>query len=93
VLSCGDDDMKKFLTDNMDLFPGLFKVSQVEMLDEPKDGMKSVQTLPLKVGVEKASGVKCPRCWNYSETVGKNITYPDLCQRCSNVMTERSHNA
>ena len=93
MISSEEDDMKKFLEDNINLLPGLCKVSQVELFDDPENSMESVKVLPLKVGVKKANGVKCPRCWNYSETVGKDKTHPDLCERCSNVMTERSHNA
>ncbi|MCQ2490039.1 MAG: isoleucine--tRNA ligase [Ruminococcus sp.] len=33
--------------------------------------------------VAQADGGKCERCWCYSCTVGKNSTYPDLCERCA----------
>ena len=92
MLYSGSSDMKKFLSDNIDLFPSLFKVSQAYLTEEPDSGTEAVQGLELKAGVKKASGIKCPRCWNYSETVGSDKTYTDLCQRCSNVMFERSHN-
>lgn len=88
-----DDGMKKFLKENSGLFPSLFKVSKAEIAQEADPGMEDVQNFPLKVGVRKAGGEKCPRCWNYSETVGKNETYADLCERCSGVMSEGSSNA
>ncbi len=35
------------------------------------------------VGVARAVGSKCARCWNYSESVGAGA---DLCERCSPVV-------
>ena len=35
--------------------------------------------------VEKAPGVKCPRCWNYSEKADAE----GLCPRCQAVMFKR----
>jgi isoleucyl-tRNA synthetase len=35
------------------------------------------------VGVKKASGQKCGRCWFYDEQVGKSgLPFSDVCQRC-----------
>lgn len=47
----------------------------------------SSEDLPgLAVTVEKAPGVKCERCWIYSETVGEITEHPTLCKRCGGVM-------
>lgn len=36
------------------------------------------------VGVKKASGQKCSRCWFYDESVGNHdLRHPDACQRCN----------
>ncbi|KAG2422803.1 hypothetical protein HXX76_015750 [Chlamydomonas incerta] len=42
----------------------------------------------ISVGVTRASGPKCARCWNYSPAVGaaQPAEYPDLCERCSPVV-------
>ncbi|MFH0802255.1 MAG: isoleucine--tRNA ligase [bacterium] len=32
--------------------------------------------------VISASGIKCTRCWNYSEQTGDNPDFPGLCPRC-----------
>eukprot|EP00210_Caulerpa_lentillifera_P007338 g7014.t1 len=40
------------------------------------------------IGVQKALGLKCERCWNYSPTVGQDAQFPDLCHRCSPVVKE-----
>jgi len=65
-----------FLQLYLDQLPGIFIVSQVELkkykaLSEDADFM-----------VDKASGQKCQRCWNYRETVGKNSAHPEICDRC-----------
>ncbi|KAL4539563.1 hypothetical protein Ndes2437B_g02070 [Nannochloris sp. 'desiccata'] len=46
------------------------------------DGIEGVVT----IGVGKADGHKCARCWNYSEEVGKNEEHPELCERCGPVV-------
>ena len=38
------------------------------------------------VGVARAPGEKCARCWLYSEDLGATGPYPDLCPRCAAVM-------
>jgi isoleucyl-tRNA synthetase len=67
----------------------LFLASQVELLDVPKN----LGTLPyhyqsetLGVGVAKAEGEKCDRCWNYSTSVGQSKTHPLLCDRCNPII-------
>ncbi|MBD2084385.1 isoleucine--tRNA ligase [Coleofasciculus sp. FACHB-542] len=63
----------------------LFISSQVELLDSPEalQGLKySSQTETLSIGVVKADGEKCDRCWNYSIHVGESAEHPLLCERC-----------
>ncbi len=36
----------------------------------------------LKVSVMKAEGLKCERCWIYSDRVGEDKEHPTLCPRC-----------
>lgn len=38
------------------------------------------------VGVTRADGSKCARCWNYSTHVGADSKYADLCERCTPVI-------
>jgi len=42
----------------------------------------------LAVEVRNAPGKKCERCWNYSTEVGKDPSYPTVCERCSTVLKE-----
>ncbi|MQL95778.1 hypothetical protein Taro_028443, partial [Colocasia esculenta] len=38
------------------------------------------------IGVSRADGMKCERCWNYSHKVGSFVEHPTLCERCHNVI-------
>nr|WP_293232174.1 zinc finger domain-containing protein [Microcoleus sp. PH2017_05_CCC_O_A] len=42
----------------------------------------SYQSPELAIGVVKADGQKCDRCWNYSTHVGESIEHPVICERC-----------
>jgi isoleucyl-tRNA synthetase len=63
------------------VFPGnlanLFIVSEVVLTDAGG---------PVTVGVERARGAKCERCWTYSENVGKLPAHPAVCERCAAVL-------
>ncbi len=36
---------------------------------------------------EPAAGIKCERCWRYTEDVGQEQTYPTVCLRCADALT------
>lgn len=38
------------------------------------------------VGVIRATGQKCERCWYHCESVGSHDDYPTLCSRCESVV-------
>lgn len=63
-----------------DQLPSILIVSQVELRREEGDD--------LKVEVEHATGAKCERCWNWSETVGTDERFPMLDARCVRQVTE-----
>jgi len=59
--------------------------SQVELLDtpEPLNGLAYNQQFEdLGIGVVKADGEKCDRCWNYSVHIGESKEDPTICERC-----------
>jgi isoleucyl-tRNA synthetase len=63
----------------------IFITSQVELLDSPTSlaGLQYTwQSEELAIGVTKADGHKCDRCWNYSVHVGTSMEHPLLCERC-----------
>lgn len=39
------------------------------------------------VGVDKADGPKCDRCWHYSPSVGATAAHPLICSRCVEAVT------
>ncbi len=68
----------------------LFLASQVEIVDsleaiEQADYRNDDSDIyhQLAVGVVKAEGEKCDRCWNYSTHVGTISEHPLLCDRCA----------
>lgn len=61
----------------------LLIVSQVELAEAAPAGSVTGEEIPeLTILVEKASGEKCERCWNYSTSVGASSVHPALCPRC-----------
>ncbi len=73
------DDIASALAERPAL-PDLFIVSTVEV----RGGAEGIE-----VGVSRAAGEKCPRCWNIRTDVGKDPTYPEVCARCARVLSER----
>lgn len=70
---------------NVDELRYLFLASQVELLDNPesvKNAPYSSETELVTVGIVKAEGEKCDRCWNYSTKVGSFEDDPTICERC-----------
>ncbi|XP_078444252.1 tRNA synthetase class I (I, L, M and V) family protein [Wolffia australiana] len=77
-----------------DALTRIFITSQVEILPSPagsaavpfegelagEDGSK------IWVGVSRAVGSKCERCWNYSSKVGSFADHPTLCKRCYDII-------
>ena len=87
VLYTDKAEFRKFLEENIRDLPAFFITSQVELTDTPGEA-KKVDTSSLWISVEKASGEKCNRCWNYSNSVGSDKEFKDICQRCVNVIRE-----
>ncbi|MDI9636111.1 isoleucine--tRNA ligase [Oscillatoria amoena NRMC-F 0135] len=73
------------LTNGVDELRYLFLASQVELVDTPTaiEGLQhQLKSEGLAVGVTKADGQKCDRCWNYSPYVGQSSEHPEICERC-----------
>lgn len=63
-----------------------FIVSQVEVINDGKGEFEGEELPELSVTVSHADGVKCARCWSYSDTVGNHSEYSDVCSRCAEVL-------
>ncbi|MBV9242227.1 MAG: isoleucine--tRNA ligase, partial [Acidobacteria bacterium] len=73
-----DAETKRFLFDMQDQLRYIFIVSQVEILDGDRFGVK----------IETADGQKCERCWNYSTLVGEFDRFPTVCERCNEALSQ-----
>ncbi|RLB11443.1 MAG: isoleucine--tRNA ligase [Deltaproteobacteria bacterium] len=73
-----------FLLPYKDQLKTIFIVSNVALvpLEDLKEGFESEEVPGLKIHVVKSPYKKCERCWIHDESVGKNPSYPDICQRC-----------
>ncbi|MCK5852794.1 isoleucine--tRNA ligase [bacterium] len=88
ILNTGDESLSTLLDKYKNELSALFIVSQVELMpEENRENWSAGKELKtLKTIVEKAKGEKCARCWNYSESIGKNNEYSDLCARCAGIV-------
>lgn len=82
TLHVADRELAELLTSRLGDLPALFIVSQVEVA--PGDGGA---TNGVGVTVAHALGRKCARCWNYRTP---STERPDVCDRCSSVVTALS---
>jgi isoleucyl-tRNA synthetase len=80
--------LKSQLQQDRDLLPSLFIVSQVEIGSGWKGDIVESQLPGLRIGITRATGEKCERCWNYSEHVGEDAIYPTVCERCAASLAE-----
>jgi isoleucyl-tRNA synthetase len=80
------ENMRIFLEEHKEDMRSLLIVSQVRIV--PATEIAEPHPCPgndfegLIVGVSRAKGQKCNRCWMYSELVGVDTDHPDICERC-----------
>jgi isoleucyl-tRNA synthetase len=78
------EEMRALFAAHLEDMRSLLIVSQLQLAEE-KDiasPFKSEEIKGLVVGVEKARGGKCERCWIYEESVGSDAKHPTVCARC-----------
>jgi isoleucyl-tRNA synthetase len=73
-----DSRLYPLLDEYRDYLPGLFIVSQVTL----------EQSEAFAVAVERAAGIKCERCWKYTEDIGFSPDFPTVCASCSAILEE-----
>src|SRR6059036_544494 len=84
------EDLPALLAARRALLPTVFIVSRVEL---GRSGARArvtyeSQDIPgLVIGVDRARGEKCERCWTRSEHVGESRRHPKLCERCVPIVT------
>jgi isoleucyl-tRNA synthetase len=80
TIEAGGDDyerLRRYLSD----LPMLFIVSEVELRRGPANG-------PARFAAERATGVKCERCWRYVPAVSAEPGREGLCERCLDALAE-----
>lgn len=75
-----------FIVSEVKIFDGLPPETSGVSKDKSEVMMKSEDLPELYIGVKRAPGTKCLRCWNWSPTVGENSEHPQLCARCVGVI-------
>lgn len=64
-------------------------VSQLVLMpleSAPADCLTDENLPGVAIVAERAHGAKCARCWIYSEEIGANAQWPDVCPRCAQVL-------
>ncbi len=90
ALFVNDEDFD-ILNEHKAYLADLFIVSSAEIFKgkDPHEGSyASPEISGLAVLVEKASGEKCIRCWNWSEKVGTFKDHPELCDKCNEALID-----
>lgn len=84
VTIAAPEKLRELFATHIEDLRALLIVSQVQLADEKDIAVpfKSEEIEGLVVGVEKARGSKCERCWIYEESVGLDAKHPTVCARC-----------
>jgi isoleucyl-tRNA synthetase len=80
----------KILMKNLEELAPLFVVSKVDVQKLESSG-EDKDDREIKIDVKRSKASKCLRCWRYLESVGRNKSYPDLCDRCASVIVKYYH--
>ena len=95
----GDESMifPPVKTNGVDELRTTLMLSQIHIVDSPESiaeacDEKYISTAETSsgciVGVTKAKGTKCERCWFYDEKIGEeDLPHDDICQRCNQAVT------
>jgi len=84
------EDLYQLLQDYRDSLPSLFIVSDVELLRpelRTPETYESAEMNGLFIKVERATGRKCARCWNWRLAVGNFEEHPLICEQCFNAIS------
>jgi isoleucyl-tRNA synthetase len=79
-----DEKTRTQLKESPEEIRRFFQVSKVTITDSGVEGMAKYDVSSVKV--EKATGKKCERCWNYYDKLGTHNDHPELCDRCTDAV-------
>jgi isoleucyl-tRNA synthetase len=80
VTLSADKELYPLLQEYARELPGLFIVSQVDLRNHASEGVE--------VKVDRATGIKCERCWKYTEDTGSDPAFPTICAACAAAVQE-----
>ena len=89
VVVYADEELYNFLAPLSEEMATILIVSKAEIVDSsavPEGVFISEEISGLKIGVSQALGIKCERCWTYSEEFGKEGEQSAVCERCKVVV-------
>lgn len=73
-----------FITSQAEIIPSLESISSGNIAFTGEYAIEGDNKV--WVGVSRAEGSKCERCWNYSTKVGSFPEHPTLCSRCYSIV-------
>ncbi len=82
-----DGETFDFVESSRHFLKDVFIVSEVEVIKGNGPFIESENFKQLGIKVFKSTGVKCPRCWNYSKDIGADKNHLEVCARCASQMT------
>jgi isoleucyl-tRNA synthetase len=89
VISASEAELA-FLERYVRQLPMLFIVSEVALRPAPTPGndVEAHAEARPRVTIERASGIKCERCWRYVPAVSSDPAWAGLCDRCQEALAE-----
>ena len=93
TLSVKDPTLQRLCEQYRETLTEAFVVAGVETrVNGAQAASSGSSAVPGLVGVtvERAPGKKCSRCWKYLTTVGDAASHPELCDRCTRVVTAQT---
>ena len=75
-----DDSLYPLLEEYAAELPGLFIVSHVALARQTEPGFSAA--------IERTGGIKCERCWKYTDDVGSDAELPTVCAACAAAVRE-----
>jgi isoleucyl-tRNA synthetase len=84
VIYVKNDEVRNNLKKTPEEIRRFLQVSKITISDTSVAGMTDYDNSSILV--EKASGVKCVRCWNFYDKLGKDADHPELCDRCTDAV-------
>ncbi len=89
-----DAELKTLLLNLSENLHDIFIVSSavlVDDLDGTDTAYHSQEIKGLAIKVNKASGKKCERCWQFNKTIGNDFDHPGVCERCAKILAYRKN--